>query len=130
MPSARYGWQPSPRRLAPASLGPFENTGSSRDKTLGPCYGVHIVRCRNTVWTTTPFSKRGRTSSTQGTLDRAQEGHTWEADRARRLQEAMAEMTVRPPTQVIWLAPRTVPSSDSAHGASGCVGSREQSCLV
>lgn len=33
---------------------------------------------------------------------------------------AIAETTVRPPTHVIWLAPSTVPSSDSAHGASGC----------
>ena len=34
----------------------------------------------------------------------------------------MADSTVRPPTQVIWLAPSTVPSSDSAKGASGCAG--------
>lgn len=32
----------------------------------------------------------------------------------------IAESTVRPPTQVIWLAPSTVPSSDSAQGANGC----------
>lgn len=33
---------------------------------------------------------------------------------------AAALATVRPPTHVISLAPSTVPSSASAHGASGC----------
>ena len=32
----------------------------------------------------------------------------------------MADRMVRPPTHAIWLAPSTVPSSDSAQGASGC----------
>lgn len=35
--------------------------------------------------------------------------------------DAIADTTVRPPTHVIWLAPNTVPSSDSAQGARGCM---------
>ena len=43
----------------------------------------------------------------------------WLLTREKKDSATMADRTVRPPTQVIWLAPSTVPSSDSAQGASG-----------
>ena len=42
----------------------------------------------------------------------------------------IAERTVRPPTQVIWLAPSTVPSSDSAQGASGCTAQDDRQQVI
>lgn len=39
--------------------------------------------------------------------------------------DAIADTTVLPPTHVIWLAPNTVPSSDSAHGAKGCMAGKD-----
>ena len=47
--------------------------------------------------------------------------HPWLLTSEKNESATMADRTVRPPTHVIWLAPSTVPSSDSAHGASGCM---------
>ena len=48
----------------------------------------------------------------------------WALTKRKNSSETAADATVRPPTHVIWLAPNTVPSSASAHGANGCMPKR------
>lgn len=117
---------------------PFNSTSSPRIKTLSlthspfllggasTCHWVLSVMAMGECFERSSHASRRALQMTSNTMP----AHTPGRPQPRELtcekkpRAAPAESTVRPPTQVIWLAPSTVPSSERAHGANGCKNTR------